>query len=271
MMSIANRVIQIIVSSLYGTESLELKEQELLIVSTNEGERKVALSKYNELINNNTPGQSARSKSKSPRRPSRDPDLLDLPASPAPPGKHKNGFNSTGSVAEDSGRLGGSKVATPWRRPHTSAGPRDKSFEFARRPEAVYGRERNPSGSGAHVSASENIGRPGTSQSEVKRRSGMVSRGYSFFSSPRVGMALSASSAGTSSASGSGSRTASSSGSTPSSLSSHAGHEDDGDRMKEWEAELVKIEIRSRRSSDMLGFAGRRKRSTGASIAGKEN
>jgi hypothetical protein len=40
--------------------------------------------------------------------------------------------------------------------------------------------------------------------------------------------------------------------------------------VQEWEAELAKIEIQSRKSSDMLGFASKRKRSTGASVVEKE-
>ena len=187
-----------------------------------------------------------------------------MPPTPATPGIfHK--ISSTGHIEEASRRPSGSKVAKP-RRPHTSAGPRDKSSEYARRPEALYGQGRNPSGSSAIASGSE---MPGASQGEVKRRSVTASKGYSFFSSsPRLGTAVSASSVGTSSsASGSGSVTASTSASATSSDASHPG---DGDCMKEWEAELAKIEIRSRKSSDMLSFFGKRKRSAGASIVGKE-
>ena len=152
------------------------------------------------------------------------------------------------------------------RRPHTSAGPRDKSFEYVRRPEVLYGQGRDPGGSGAIATGSEISG---ASQGEAKRRSVMASRGYSLFSSsPRLGTAVSASSTGTgSSGSGGGSVTACTS---ESATSSDVSHEADGDRIKEWEAELAKIEIQSRKSSDMLGFAGKRKRSTGASVVGKE-
>jgi hypothetical protein len=224
----------------------------------------VALSKYNELINNHTPHHAARSKSKSPRRYPRAAELLDIPPLPAL-GHYKNGITSVGSVGEHSSRPSGSKVATP-RRPHTSAGPRDKSFEFARRPEAVYGQDRDVSESNAPTSGS--MWRSGTSQSDAKRRSGMVSKGYSLFSSsPRIGTAVSSAS----STSGSASISASTSRSTPSSSSSNASHGDHGDRMKEWEAELAKIERQSRRSSDMLGFSGMRKRSNGTSIVEKEN
>ena len=38
--------------------------------------------------------------------------------------------------------------------------------------------------------------------------------------------------------------------------------------MREWEEELARIEMRSRRSSDLLGFSGKRKRSTGAPKVG---
>jgi len=253
--------IKITVSSVYGTESLELREQELLIVSTNAGERQVALSKYNELLNT-TLSPSSRSKSKSPRRSRRDADLLDLPPPPIPSGKFKNGSNSTGNVAEDSTGHRGSKVTTP-RRPHTSAGPRDKSFEFARRPEQPYVEGRDTSGSGVLGNGSEsNAARPGSSPSEVKRRSGMVYKGCSFFTSaPRLGTTASGSSTGTSV---SGSMTASTSRSTTSSVSSNASHVgNERDRLQEWEAELAKIEVQSRKSSDILGFASKAKRWVG--------
>ncbi|TFK27326.1 hypothetical protein FA15DRAFT_586562 [Coprinopsis marcescibilis] len=103
-----------------GTDSLELVEKELLVVSTNESERQLALAKYAEIAESSQSSmgeyyQLIRSKSKSPRRLRADDSLVqvlpeDLPPSPALP------HPATPSK----------KAKTP-RRPHTSAGPRDKS------------------------------------------------------------------------------------------------------------------------------------------------
>ncbi|KAH6919042.1 hypothetical protein BKA70DRAFT_1249102 [Coprinopsis sp. MPI-PUGE-AT-0042] len=99
-----------------GTDTVELAEKELLVVSTNESERQLGLAKYAELAESSTAvsDYGVRSKSKSPRR--LRPDTKDgrlpedLPPSPALPPETR----------------GSSKPKTP-RRPHTSAGPRDKS------------------------------------------------------------------------------------------------------------------------------------------------
>lgn len=111
---------------------------------------------------------------------------------------------------------------------------------------------RNSGASGSTV-------RPETSQGVTKRRSGMV--GSLFSSAPKIATAFSGSSNGTStSTSGSGSVTRSTSSSVSSTGSLGADVERE-EKMREWEEELAKIEMRSRRSSDMLGFAGKRKRS----------
>lgn len=257
-------------SSPSGTESIELSDaKELLIVSTNEAERQLATSKFNEALQNSL--EKGRSKSKSPRRTRRDRE--DVPPSPAPHKGWKICSSSTGSVTSGlglgSGASSSSKAAPP-RRPHTSAGPRDKAYDFAgARLESAYNRERDAR---AKAQDEEDVhkqrraggagSRPSTSQGESKRRS--TTKGYSFFgAAPRLGTALSGSSTGTS---GSGSVTASTSRSATSSVSSNGG---DDDRMREWEEELAKIEMRSRRSSDMLGFAGKRKRSAGAPRLGE--
>ncbi|GLB35364.1 hypothetical protein LshimejAT787_0209290 [Lyophyllum shimeji] len=276
--------VKISVSSPNGTESIELSEKELLIVSTNEAERQLAISKYNDLIYNRHGEKSGRSKSKSPRRTRRDPDHDAPPPPPSPYKAASSGKfgpnSSTGSVSATttkgkSSGGGGGKVATP-RRPHTSAGPRDsskKGFEFAQagmvaggfgeRPEDM--REgsaemfRRRKAEARNSGSSGSTTRPESSQgSSSKRRSGVV--GSLFGSAPRISTALSGSSHGTStSASGSGSATQS----ATSSMSSHGADVETEEKMREWEEELAKIEQRSRRSSDMLGFF-RRKRSAGA-------
>ena len=61
----------------------------------------------------------------------------------------------------------------------------------------------------------------------------------------------------------SGSSTSTTASSSSLSSSNYGTESDLSDHVKEWEEELLRIEIRSRHSSDLLGFSGRRKRSTG--------
>src|SRR6188768_1961716 len=77
---------QIIVTSPSGTETIELTDQELFIVSTNETERQLAAAKYAEAQEAIIDGHS-RSKSKSPRRSKADRadvDSIAIPPSPGP-------------------------------------------------------------------------------------------------------------------------------------------------------------------------------------------
>ncbi|KAG6919977.1 hypothetical protein DXG01_013326 [Tephrocybe rancida] len=260
--------VKINVSSPAGTDSIELSEKELLIVSTNEAERKLAVSKYNDILSNHVE-RSGRSKSKSPRRTKRELDL-DLPPPPAPFLSANKQNNSTGSVKPANGAnssSNGGRVPTP-RRPHTSAGPRDnKAFESThvrmayrsdtKESEDVFRRRREDTSGFMKVPS-----RPETSQGvPSKRRSGM---GSLFSSAPKMSAAVSGSSNGTS-ASGSASEGVSRS--TSSSVSSHEPEAGPADKMREWEEELAKIEMRSRKSSDMLSFFGR-KRSSGAPKVG---
>ncbi|KAG6886004.1 hypothetical protein C0993_006120 [Termitomyces sp. T159_Od127] len=250
--------VKVSVSSPNGTESIELSEKELLIVSTNEAERKDAVSKYNELLLNQTErlGRS-RSKSKSPRRSRREVDM-DLPPPPAPFGLASK---QSGSV-RDSTHGPSSNNARP-RRPHTSAGPRDnRSFDFAGAQERMAYRR----GEGFKDDEAENVfrrrrednpgpglkkmpSRPETSQGlSLKRRSGMGMA--SLFSAPKIPAVLGGSSNGNNML-----RSASS-------VSSSGLDAGPADKMREWEEELAQIEMRSRKSSDMLwGFM--RKRSSG--------
>lgn len=122
--------VKIIVSSpISGTETIELEERELLLIATNESERKLAIAKYNDA------NARSKSKSKSPRRskPPRSP-LSESPEnqlpspSPIPPvpqtaiprdslGTFKTSRTSASSSSSNSSHA--------LRRPHTSAGLRD--------------------------------------------------------------------------------------------------------------------------------------------------
>lgn len=126
-------MIQIIVSSpSTGTETIELEERELLLIATNESERKLAITKYTDA--------SARSKSKSPRRSKAPrspfsespenqlPSPLPIPPVPqtANPGENRSNFGSH-HATRSSPTASVSPPAHALRRPHTSAGPRDKA------------------------------------------------------------------------------------------------------------------------------------------------
>ncbi|KAJ7046603.1 hypothetical protein C8F04DRAFT_877543, partial [Mycena alexandri] len=109
--------VKIVGSSSFGTESLELEERELLVVSTNETERQLALSKYNDARYD-----GARSKSKSPRRTHRQAD--NAPPLPASASRAEHPHRVSASSSHYPASASSSK---PPRRPHTSAGVRDKS------------------------------------------------------------------------------------------------------------------------------------------------
>lgn len=207
--------VKIIVSSSLGTESLELEEQELWVVSTNEAERQLALSKYNDATD------GARSKSKSPRRSRRLHD--DAPPIPA----------ST-SRAQHSPRVSTSlhyspATSKPPRRPHTSAGPRDKSRTGASVSE--HEAEANKMNS-EDVFRRRRGARPGTGADAEIAASHSAGMGY--FNKPRTVTAIDS---GESASSRSLSTSTSSADSNPS------------DEVREWEEELIRIELRSRRSS----------------------
>ncbi|KAG6876659.1 hypothetical protein C0992_012157 [Termitomyces sp. T32_za158] len=247
--------VKVSVSSPNGTESIELSEKELLIVSTNEVERKEAVSKYNELLLNQVERSGrSRSKSKSPRRSKREMDL-DLPPPPAP---FEGTSKQNGTVRDPTH---GPSSSVKARRPHTSAGPRDsRPFDFAGAQERIAYRR----GDDSKDAEAENVfqrrrednpgptlqkkqSRPETSQGlSSKRRSGM-GMGSLFSSAPKMTAALSVSSNGSN-----GSRN----GSSVSSSGLDAGPRD---KMREWEEELAKIERQSRKSSDLLwGFVRKR-------------
>ena len=227
-----------------GTESIDLAEQELLVVSTNEAERQLALANYNELhyasVRNTT-----RSKSKSPRRLRPNPEEP-LPLPPIV------GANSYGKPRS--------------RRPHTSAGPRDKPMNFAG---GTYGHSHVQEGGESSTTniSGEVVGL--SSGHSSKRRSELVIpsttlRPETAAKQPRIDSwkphfwptnrvnSTSPRLKNTSSAS-----------TTPSSSSNSNSSPEEDAQLREWQEELEKIEKKSRKSSDLLGFF-KRKRSEGA-------
>ncbi|KAJ7090048.1 hypothetical protein C8R43DRAFT_1050472 [Mycena crocata] len=206
--------VKIVVSSSFGTESLELEEKELLVVSTNEAERQLALSKYNDAVYSN----GGRSKSKSPRRTRRlNDDAPPLPAS--------------ASHAEHSHRVSSSSSASspkPPRRPHTSAGPRDKS----RTGGSVSGRETESKETEVGGLFRRRRGpRPDTGGDAEIAASHSVGKGY--FNAPLTVTTAAADSGGSAS-------------STSLSTSSSSVDSNPSDEVREWEEELARIEMRSR-------------------------
>ncbi|KAK0210606.1 hypothetical protein DFS33DRAFT_1294294 [Desarmillaria ectypa] len=234
--------VKVVVTSPSGTESLELEERELFVVSTNDAERQLALANYESLQQ-----EALRSKSKSPRRSRRTHD--DLPGTPVPrpPSERSDGHTvSSGSSRQPTSHS--AKGKTPIRRPHTSAGPRDMlaKFSVSRPPE----REPVPS---LEVFKRIKYHRPGTMDSGSRN-------GGQYLYTPRMSVAPS----GSSTSSGTSSMT-----SITSSSSSCRSVEE----VREWEQELARIELQSRRSSDLVGFAYKRNRpstsNTRLLVAGK--
>ncbi|KAF9480089.1 hypothetical protein BDN70DRAFT_643272 [Pholiota conissans] len=330
---------KIIVTSAAGTETVDLADEELLIVSTNEAERQLALAKYNEMQDgaDSASATASRSKSKSPRR-SRPAEASvssrsagTIPPSPSLVQTSSSSNSSTQPSAAPSSYP--RPKASSSRRPHTSAGPRDRPINFAggayvrTRDESLPSSQAGPSGasgttsdgaSGSGKRRSDLVGgrvqgRPDTSHStsttsSSTRGASLVSgrNSASFWStvhsngvqphsltrrkdgkdkdakggasggSVRGGGSTSASSTSGSVSSASsrsrGPRGASSAkeerwGGGDS--SSSAAEADMSDHMREWEAELARIEVRSRRSSDLVGFAGKKARVAGGASSSR--
>ena len=199
----------------------------------------MALVKFNQLhgasVQNTT-----RSKSKSPRRSRPNPEE----PLPLPPVDSTNPYGKPRS-----------------RRPHTSAGPRDKSMNFAGRP-----RDQGGELPGEIGSSSDGIS---------KRRSELVLPSTTPWPESRDSLAKQPRNDGwkpnfwpSNRANCSNAPIVlknTSNSMTPSSSSNSSprsgGEEETG--LREWEEELMKIEKKSRKSSDLLGFF-KRKRSQGA-------
>ncbi|KAF7338439.1 hypothetical protein MVEN_02069800 [Mycena venus] len=236
--------VKIVVSSSFGTESLELEEKELLVVSTNDAERQLALSKYNDSYSD-----SARSKSKSPRRSSRrtNEDGTNAPPLPASASRAEHRVSSSTSHYSS-----GSPSSKPPRRPHTSAGPRDKSRTgvgsvSASDAETKDTERRDPFRRRRGTRPDTGNGAGADAEIAASHRDG--SKSYS--RAPSAPLTVTTTLVDSGSASSTSLSTSTSSSSVDSNPS---------DEMREWEEELARIEMRSRRSSDLVGFANKRRR-----------
>ncbi|KAJ4480560.1 hypothetical protein C8J55DRAFT_67227 [Lentinula edodes] len=223
--------VKIIVTGPHSTESFELDEEEIFTTSTNDAERRLAISKTR-----SQSSSEARSKSKSPRRTRR--KLEDTPE-PVPststsglkPPSHPRVPPSP--TASNSKR----KDAIP-RRPHTSAGPRDSSSSNFSTSKVSLETVPIPSNFSLDTAAPSKK-RPATTS--------MIGGSSIHAFLPIISLS---------------STPSTSSGSGISTLESIECHKDESSSaaVREWEAELAKIELKSRRSSDLLGFKFKRKR-----------
>ncbi|KAF5365610.1 hypothetical protein D9758_003182 [Tetrapyrgos nigripes] len=236
--------IKVIVSTSLGTDSLDLDEEEITVVSTNDTERRLAMSRSHESL-----VESSRSKSKSPRRSRRDREDT-TPEPPLPSSATRLEHPHSASSSSHYSNIPPKGKSVP-RRPHTSAGPRDKSaFSASNRMHmnAPYARTNDASESrGGSVmddsSPYRRKMRPGTASTIGVTKSNAVGHVFAPLSTIR--------SSGTS---GSGRRSTTS---TTSTTTTSASAEES---IREWEEELARIELKSRRSSDLLGFGLKRKR-----------
>ncbi|KAI5123310.1 hypothetical protein M0805_009331 [Coniferiporia weirii] len=226
--------VKIIVSSpSTGTETIELEERELLLIATNESERNLAATKYADA--------AARTKSKTPRRAkssrlplSENPENNQLLA-PVPPIPQ-----SAYPLDNPSG--------LSLRRPHTSAGPRDKSGSRSHQRHHEHHRERDRSEAenpGKFASVFRSSRRPETALSatavslSAKDASPAPPSSYPY---PSAHVRRSSREANNLT--------------TPS-----GGSLSDPGTVRAWEEELARIELTSRRvSANMLGFNLKRPR-----------
>jgi hypothetical protein len=113
-----------------------LADKELFIVATNAAERELATAKYNGLLNNTS--SVAKSKSKSPRRRKREHGRDPMPNGSLSIGAVISGVAASHATtprqktANGTSQHGSKGKHPSSRRPHTSAGPRDKTHTFDR-------------------------------------------------------------------------------------------------------------------------------------------
>ncbi|KAJ3811540.1 hypothetical protein F5876DRAFT_39439 [Lentinula aff. lateritia] len=237
--------VKIIVTGPHSTESFELDEEEIFTTSTNDAERRLAISKTRSQSSSET-----RSKSKSPRRTRRkledtpEPVPSTSPSGLKPPSHPRVPPNPTASSSKR-------KDSIP-RRPHTSAGPRDSTSSNFSTPKASLETVPIPSNSSLDIAAPSKK-RPATTSMIGGSSDIQTTRNLHAFS-PIISLS---------------STPSTSSGSRSSTLQSTECHKDESSSaaVREWEAELVKIELKSRRSSDLLGFKFKRKRPTAITCA----
>jgi hypothetical protein len=247
---------QITLATPAGTETVDLEEKELLISSTNESERKLALATFN------NKSVRARSKSKSPRRTKREklggtsPTSTVLPPVPvsagSPPSQsqsHSTDLHSSASLASPS------SPSTSTRRPHTSAGPRDRSHfntlpRSGRNPSPPASPESAGTSTPAEPEATSNQSSPFRRWTSARAAAQAITGNSIFSRSPSASASI---------PSQSSSRSISTSTATSTvSLVDHEGGDRLGlgggpgppeDHIKEWELELEKIEATSSKNS----------------------
>ena len=265
-------------SSYSSAETIELEERELYLVSTNESERKVATAKYQEIY--------ARSKSKSPKRGKRGQPLTppqtpnqDIPAVPLAP-KSAYPLDDSKNRILPSRPLTSSTSTQALRRPHTSAGLRDKSSSrthhshrhhhidkdlrdrneirpLKEQPPTSFLRiPRRPGSSSATASAPSSSEPP----SPPKKGGFLNSRSSRNDDRPWTATIRTNNSASTSGYSSSSSVGGGGEFAWNWSLSDvNGGSASDPGSVRAWEEELERIELQSRRvSADMLGFKRQR-------------
>ncbi|KAF8631440.1 hypothetical protein AX17_005117 [Amanita inopinata Kibby_2008] len=223
--------VKVVVSSPAGVGCIELAEKELLVVSTNETERQLAISKFTQSAKLGT----IRSKSKSPRWSRKEREGILPSPHPSSPSSHSENVHKSHSS--------GARTSTlKLRRPHTSAGPRDKTNNITGNSHTL---SRNHPGAEA---AEDPLG-----HALWKRRTDVDAHSETsdFAWEPDHNLEQS---------------TLASAPSENSTIISGGYTDTESDDVREWEEELARIEMRSRRSSDLLGFSGKRKRSAGLSV-----
>ena len=117
-------------SSPSGTDSIELLEQPLTVISTNASERQLAITKYN--ASQAASSSRSSSKSKSPHRtapPSPVPSVPPLESMPVPHSAPSGGDRRAREGDEGEKQREGKRQreSRAPKRPHTSAGPRDRA------------------------------------------------------------------------------------------------------------------------------------------------
>ncbi|KAL4067674.1 hypothetical protein V8B97DRAFT_1866131 [Scleroderma yunnanense] len=250
------RVKLVVSSSMNNAESIDLEDKELTIVSTNDSQRQIALARYSESVH----PYSGRPKSKSPRRskhelateqpptPPRSPDLSTpngVPATvPVDKATHKSSDSRLSHTYKFSCASEPHSQTNPkakrTRRPHTSAGPRDKPNAFG-----VRGYEPLP---GTSQLFPVSVGPETTAPSEASRTKRQI-----WPEVPRLGLGCSSNPVGHN-------------GSGTTSHPVQGGHAAEQMQQGDIHAseELARIESASRKSSaGMFGFITQRKKSTG--------
>ncbi|KAG6335153.1 hypothetical protein ID866_3937 [Astraeus odoratus] len=251
------RVKLVVSSSACSAESVELEDRELTIVSINDSQRQIALSRYSEW----TQASSARPKSKSPRRTKRDRLTGQLPSPPRSPVLPTSDVTPSSAPVDDP-RQGHtykfSSASAPHpqnevrpkakrtRRPHTSAGPRDK-------PEGLFSMQNYEPVPSTTQLVTASL-RPETAHptptTAISRRSSRYNLRQIWPEVPRLGLR------------------SSSNDSSPEGAkhcdSAHVRERMDQVDVRAWEEELARIEVASRKSSaGMFSFITQRKRSAG--------